>query len=328
MLQELKEKIKTIAKGFTPKDEEDNVNTTGELTRQQLVNQILEHFKIGFREETTDESMLYPTSFNIVLHPNDYARRQQGFTQTSKDSASKFHKFVKEKLAKYPDHIPPATYWSFQFSSCEVGDYVEVNRGQYSIVQAGEAIIMSSLYSTDFSVANMRSATNIRATIKPKGSLTMESYNMNKAALLGMDIINKDKFIVYFDKDFSVAKSDPIRVNSTQDMEKNAYALLQFKEDLLTKSPYFMIDPQIEISGKKDTRIGRKYLKLNYDDVINSHVIIKFENNAFKLAAFGNTKLNSRTLNLSQGADIIWYDLSKSSSILINDHIIIDFKAK
>ncbi|GHT84324.1 hypothetical protein FACS18947_1620 [Bacteroidia bacterium] len=325
MLQGLKEKIKIIAKGFTPTDDDDKVSATGEMTRQQLVNEIVEHFQLGFKEETTDESMLYPTSFNIVLHPDDYKKRNQGFAQTSKDSASKFHKLLKGKLAQYPDHIPHAKYWSFQFSSCGVNDSVEDNNNQPSVVQVGEAIISSSLYSIDFSAVNIKSGANIKTTHKPKGSLTTESYNMNWDALLGMEVLNKDKFRINFDKDFGTAK-DPINAGGSN-MEENAYAVLQFKEGLLSKS-YFMIDPQIEISGKKDTRGGTKFLKLNHDDVMNSHVIIKFENNAFKLAAFGDTKLNSRTLKLSQGADITWYDLSKSSSILINDSIIIDFKAK
>ncbi|GAB6120568.1 hypothetical protein [Dysgonomonas termitidis] len=325
MLQKLKEKIEKIASGFIPKDDATGVNKPGELSRQQLVNQILEHFQLSFAEETTDESMLYPTSFNIVLHPDDYAKRQQGFAQTSKDSASKFHKFLKGKLAQYADHIPHATYWSFQFSSCGAGDNVEAGNGSFSVVEAGEAIIMSSLYSIDFSAANMASGTNIKTTRKPQGSLTTESYNMNKDALLGMDILNKDKFRINFDKEFGAAK-EPVSITGS-DMEANAYAVLKFKEGSVSKS-YFMIDQQIEISGKKDTRGGTKFLKLDSDDMINSHVIIKFEKNVFQIAAFGNTKLNSRTLKLSQGADITWYDLAKSSSILINDHIIIDFKAK
>ncbi|MDR0834583.1 MAG: hypothetical protein LBN93_10460 [Candidatus Symbiothrix sp.] len=313
----LKNILKNIAKVFVPNGDNGNVkvNKPGELTRQQLVDQIVEHFRLGFAEETTDESMLYPTSFNIVLHPDDYAKRQQGFAQSAKDSAKKFHEFLKGKLVHYPDHIPHATYWHFQFSSYDDKENV-----------AGEAIIMSTLYSTDFSAADIKPGANIRATIKPVGSLTTESYNMNKDALLGMDVVNKDQFRINFDKDFGALKSETIRTNNIQDMEDNAYAILQFKEGPIFKS-YFMIDPQIEISGVHDTRTGTKFLKLNSDEVINGHVMIKFETNAFKIAAFGDTKLNSRPLTLSQGGDIVWYDLAKLSSLLINDSLIVDFKA-
>jgi hypothetical protein len=311
--------LNEIMKWFIPIDrDKPSVNSTTGLTRQELHDQIFEHFKIRFKEETTTRSMLFPTSFCILLHPDDYKDRQQGFAASSKDIAEEFHDFIRDRLTKYPGYRPHATYWSFQFSPANTDDVIN-GTNHSSNVGLKEPVIISTIYSVDFSANNMHTETNIRATKRPKNSQTMEQLNINKDALLGMNILDKDKFQIYFDKSFNKITDDVSNDKTLAVLSFNTGAQITY---------YSMIDPLIYISGKNDTRQGTNVLKLNSETITGNYAQIKYyrEENKFKIAVFEKTKLNERNVQLSKGGDLYEVDLPNNSDILISDTINVKFK--
>jgi hypothetical protein len=306
------------AKPENPPDDTDT--TKGLLTRQELLDHIFEHFKYRFKEETTDESMLFPTSFCVNLHPDDYRKRDQGFGSTVKDAANKFHKFLRDRLGEYPDYRPHAQYWSFQFSSCSQEATGDVMAGQ---VKIGEPIIATDIFSLDFS--NISAGKNIVATIKPKNSNVVKT-NVTDDFLKGLNPLGKDWFHIDFDKTFKNVTSEPF--SHSEMMEKRKIAELHYT---VNRQPliFSMVTETVQISGRNDQRKGAQFLRLDDENLKDGHVQIKFfaDEKRFRLAAYGKARLNEKLVPVSRN-EPQWVDLPDNATIFIDDSETVKFLIK
>ena len=333
--------VEIVDKIFAPKEpsiSDANRDKKRDLKyRQVLLDKIFEHFKERFEEESTDEDISYPVSFVIYLHPQDFKVREENFDKDVIASVTKFYRHINKHLANpNDDFLPDSSYWLFQFVNFEGLAFIEGRDGEILEVKKGEVVIVSSCRTTDFITDNVQSGGNVKSTYYPKGSA--QNYDVSHESLLSMidKLPNYKRRLKYFDDDRKKEKvtGKLVLPNSIQNTENEAYAILTCWEKFIgrdgsTGTQYFMVDKLISISGKDDMRnMARHIAKVNSDSVMDSHVQIKYipETQQFKLAAFGNTKLNERVVELSSGGNIHWKDLSNNSDIFVNDEINIAFK--
>ncbi|MDR0893821.1 MAG: hypothetical protein LBN06_00745 [Prevotellaceae bacterium] len=302
------------------------------LTNQELLNQIKQHFEKRFKEETTDEGMLFPTSFTLYMNPNDYARREQAFAHVTQGAVQKLQRFIREKKAEYPPYIPHAKYWRFQFLQVDPEDLIAELGDDTSMITEGVVVIASDLYSRDLSAQNIGNEANVRATIKPKGSDMME-FNINLAAFAKVDMRTKNLFQVKMTDHFNDTQELPQPFDAAREVEERTIATLtctgaEFVSGDRTGNRYAMVDNLINISGRNDKRSA--VARINRDDIIASHAQIRYlpAEKRFEIAAFGDTRLNTSRIAQSTGSTITWKPLANNSDILINGVISIKFLKK
>ena len=300
------------------------------LTAQELLDDIFAIFQERLHEETTSEYLLFPTCFYVYLHQSDYDKRKEAFGHTVKGVVNMFYRYIRKKMQDYPDYKPHATFWRVQFLPHKEGMFVEDN-GNEIMAKQKEPFIISTIYSTNFSEGNFGSE-NFVATKHDQSSLKREQYNVNRDALLDVEQ-EGGCYTVKFDASCTNIVHEIYSDDQTQNSEERANATLTIMggtffgaREGVTK--YFMTSNELHISGKNDERRNMSILKIDSEQVLSSHIQIKYfaQEDIFKLAAFGSVKCNERTVPLSSGDDIFWINLFHNSDIFINNEININFK--
>ena len=266
-------------------------------------------------------------SFNILMDPADYNNRRQSLPFVLPQVVSAFYGIIDDMREEYPDYTPPAKYWYFQFSACQLGT-IQTGDSTPLIVRKGHITTVATLLTFDIKEANNVSVNNnTRVSIKLDDSNVMNDVNVNWNAIKNLDVLSDGTFAYNFDNSLS---RDTQRITDNSNMaEVNGIAELFYSMGGCNYH-FTMKDDLIHISGKNEMRKGRSFFILESSEIKDSHVQIKYlpSEKKFQIAAYGPTRLNSRRITESSGGDVYWYDLANNSSIFINDEISVKFEIK
>lgn len=319
---------KGLSLGTVEPDNGKQKHQTSKITNKILLKELVEHFNDQMEELSVGRRLLYPMSFNILMHPDDYNTAKESLPFVLPEVVAEFYASIKKKRDTYNSGVnfaPPATYWFFQFSACQFGE----KDGKEDIIRRGEIITTGSLTTFDIQKAqhgNVRQEANVHLSVKCQNSNTNEN-NINMDALLGMEILSEGSYTFNFDKNLS---EDTTLITASSDMQRKGWATLRWAAEGGGYNVYEMMDDYIDISGNSDTRSTRNIVKIDSDAVSKSHVQIKYDKmtQTFALAAFAKTRLNAREVPLSYGGSLNWVTLSKfNSKIFLNDTISVEFNA-
>lgn len=315
---------KKILDIFKGNKEEEGLNNN-QLTNKRLLAELTSHFKTMLDAESVGQRMLYPMSFNILMDPVDYNNRKQSLPFVLPQVVSAFYGIIDDMRDEYPDYTPPAKYWYFQFSACQLGS-VQMDGSTPLIVRRGHITTVATLLTFDIKKANNTFVdSNTRVSIKLDDSNVMNDVNVNWSAIRSLDVLSDGTFTYTFD---NTLNRDTQHISDNSNMtEVNGIAELSYSKG--GRNYHFVMkDNLIHLSGKNEMRKGRSFFILESTEVKDSHVQIKYvpSEKKFQLAAYGPTRLNSRKVIESSGGDVYWNDLSNNSSIFINDELSVRFK--
>ena len=317
------EKLLDIFKGSRDGDGLDS----DQLTNKRLLEELTSHFKTMLNAESVGQRMLYPMSFNILMDPADYNNRRQSLPFVLPQVVSAFYGIIDDMRQEYPDYTPPAKYWYFQFSACQLGT-IQTGDSTPLIVRKGHITTVATLLTFDIKEANNVSVNNnTRVSIKLDDSNVMNDVNVNWNAIKNLDVLSDGTFTYNFDNTLS---RDTKRITDNSNMaEVKGIAELSYSRGGRNYH-FIMKDNLIHISGKNEMRKGRSFFILESSEIKDSHVQIKYlpSEKKFQIAAYGPTRLNSRKITESSGGDVYWHDLANNSSIFINDEISVKFEIK
>lgn len=318
--------IRNFLNLFAPKSlpEKDVVK---ELSNKDLLKELVDHFKERIEPLSVGEKMLYPMSFKILLHHEDYAAVRQSLPFVLPEVVKEFYTVIRQMQSKYPDYTPPANEWIFQFSSCQMPE-VNVADGNVVAVQKGHITTIASLIAEDLKRNNVDVSANTRISVKLQDSQVMPNANINWEAIARIDIISENYFRCKFDPTLNVKSGTTM--NSTVPMQHgNELATLTYSKDGKNYT-YKMIDPLIDISGPEGPGGISSVFIIDQEGIMNPHVQIKYlpESRKFQIAVYGKTRLSGREMEISQKGMAKWFPLSNNSKIFINDEISIKFEVR
>lgn len=324
--------IKEIVKGLgiNPPPEPKNNPASEGMSNRQLLDDLLILFKDVLNKESLGNTMLFPMYFDILMHPDDYNDRKDALAVILPEFVEKFMEVINENRATYPKVKNVSTKWVFQFSPCRVDGELSLDDGSVIKVERGKLIKSAKLFYREQVNGNIHVDSNVKVSVKCDNSDVMNISFLNFEALKSVDIVEDGLYM------YNYSDGSPITDKGKQ--QKNEHIDTSNPSSMATltytyqghRIHYTMLDERISISGRKDTRKQRMIFKLENDNLENDHVQIKFDrkDNEFYLCAFGKTKLNQRSLDLSVGGDVKWYKLADNSSIFMNDEIKVEFVKK
>lgn len=298
------------------------------LSNKVLLAELVEHFKDQIDKLSVGERMLYPMSFNVLLHQDDYAHVKDSFPFVLPEVVKEFYKVIKSMKKTYPDFTPVAKDWVFQFSACQVSD-VNLADGNNVVVNKGHVTTLASLMAVDLRQRNTSVSANTRISIKVQDSNVMRDVNVNWDAVSKIDILGENYFRCKFDPTLN-AKSVLLEVGeSTTAPGVKALAVLSYAKDGKNYT-FSMIDNQIDISGPQGREDTSSVFRIALDGILAPHVQIKYlsESRKFQVAAYGKTRLSGRELELSQSGMTKWFPLANNSKIFINDEVSVKFEVR
>lgn len=318
--------LKKLLDKFKGSKDGDGLNSD-QLTNKRLLEELTSHFKTMLKAESVGQRMIYPMSFNILMDPADYNNRRQYLPFVLPQVVSAFYGIIDDMRQEYPDYTPPAKYWYFQFSACQLGT-IQTGDSTPLIVRKGHITTVATLLTFDIKEANNVSVNNnTRVSIKLDDSNVMNDVNVNWNAIKNLDVLSDGTFTYNFDHTLS---RDTQRITDNSNMaEINGIAELSYSRGGHNYH-FIMKDNLIHISGKNEMRKGRSFFIIDSSEIKDSHVQIKYlpSEKKFQIAAYGPTRLNSRKITESSGGDVYWHDLANNSSIFINDEISVKFEIK
>ena len=304
--------IEKILNFFIPS----KINEEELFTNKLLLKELNECFLWNLKVESVGNKMLYPMSFNVLLHPNDFEQRKPALPFIIREIVNNFYDTIKTQQSEFPDIEPTASKWNFQFSSSEK---IFIDENNILEIQQGKPYVIAQLYSV--SHGNFGKSTNTRVSYKPKNSDNYSTYNINKDIFKNLDIYGEGIFCFSFDKSLKHLSQSPKHLGES-------IAKISYTEG--NNIVHFaMIDNEIGISGKNDSRNESWVLKVNSTEVLNNHVLIRYDTgkNIFEIAAYGTLRVGERSIPHSSGGDVKWFPLSKKAKLLINNFIPMDFNA-
>lgn len=318
--------LKKLLDTFKGSKDDDGLNSD-QLTNKRLLEELTSHFKTMLNAESVGQRMLYPMSFNILMDPSDYNSRRQSLPFVLPQVVSAFYGIIDDMRQEYPDYTPPAKYWYFQFSACQLRT-IQTGDSTPLIVRKGHITTVATLLTFDIKKANNVSVNNnTRVSIKLDDSNVMNDVNVNWNAIKNVDVLSDGTFTYNFDNKLN---RDPRSITDNSNMaEVNGIAELSYSRGGRIYH-FIMKDNLIHISGKNEMRTGRSFFILESSEIKDSHVQIKYlpSERKFQIAAYGLTRLNSRRITESSGGDVYWHDLANNSNIFINDEISVKFEIK
>lgn len=320
--------LRKILNILTPKANNVQVKDD-ELSNKVLLDELVVHFKDQIDRLSVGERMLYPMSFNILLHQDDYASVKESFPFVLPEVVKEFYEVIKSKKKSYPNYTPVAKEWVFQFSSCQLND-VSLADGNNVVVNKGHVTTLASLMAVDLRQKNTSVSANTRISIKLQDSNVMRDVNVNWDAISKIDIIGENYFRCKFDQSLN-GKSVTMEAgeDTAADTGMRTLALLSYSKDGKNYT-FQMIDNQIDISGPQGAEDVSSVFRLDQTGLLAPHVQIKYvpESKKFQFAVYGPARVNGREYELSQPGLVKWYTLANNSKIFINNEVSVKFEIK
>ena len=299
---------------------------SGKVTIGNIKKMLGEKFKQEMDWESDDETseLIFPTMFIVYMHPDDFQARIPFFERWGPIILSRIYSLIRKKKfrmefshkvleylgKRYPSvkYTPTDARWCIQFTVDGTMSKGDINS--------------DISYSIPFKVEIGNNAPRIvedpDGTIKTRNPMTkvLEEQKLN-----GIQVLGEGIRLYPFDK---TLQEDPDKIKELIPDKEKELAILQW-DNLEWK----MYDPYIEISGEDETRNESYILKINSNKVKRTHLAIRYRNNEFQLAAWGITMLNERNVELSMDTtDVKWKKLNPKSTIVLNNEVVLRFKAK
>ena len=319
------------------------------ITSQGLMDKISAVFEDYIDRESVGKRMIYPMSFNVLMHRNDYNSRKETLFLVLPEIVANFYRIIRRRSTQFPEFTNAANYWFFQFSPTLI-DSLPLDNGDVLQIEQGNPAIAASLFSKDESengASNVSVENNVNVSICCLNSNVQGTANLNIKTLVGVDMLAEGVFKFKFDPkmladittivptrpDVFANTVVPTKPESTMNttvpngVETPGYATLTYQKDGKTYR-YTMKDQQVVISGSSETNKVRSVFKVESDRVGVGHVIVRYlaSDNKFQMAANGPVHLNGRTVKISSSGELEWHDLSNRSRIFINDALTVHFE--
>ncbi len=318
------------------------------ITNQLIRDMIVRQFYTHLLRESVGKRMLYPMSFTMLMHPDDFEDRLPYIQFILEEIVDGFYKIIHEKTEVFSNNTPVCRKWYFDFVSFE-GMPPGVEDEEF-IVEKNNPVVMAQLAPKGAEGPTMSVEKNVKVSLSCKNSELKFNNAINFEALGQANILDKGKFEYPFDAslggrvetgnsnyDHPSPRIAPTTGSSTGSTTGNTprpprhpqdigYAKIQYQADG-QRVTYHMTSTYITISGNDEKRSGNSIFKLPVDGIINDHVMIRYlpASGTFELAANGPTRLNGRNIELSDNDKVRWMALANNSSIFINETVRVTF---
>ena len=333
---------------------ENDGNGSGYRTNfnEYILHSLVKRFKIELKNRSVRQRMIYPMTFTVVMHNDDYQNHKVDIQLFIKEIVQDFYKIILDKKGKYPNYKNPAKYWTFRFIP-GLSSEMELE-GKSIPVQKGQIFIITSI----LDITDERFKDNKVNVSLPVGkSAKLQDENINLAAF--------ENFLGIEDPIF-VDWKDPVNTqeNNKQDASYNAgqaFVDASKKEESSKKNPFANMpgwsgkgSPFMNVSHNSDNtpKLAYKlegevtycYIKngscwvagnegnqdksdtfyVKSNKVMNPHLLIQKDNanGKYKVATFGPAKMEEQDLPVSSINNPKWIWFDQSVNINMNGFVV------
>lgn len=290
---------------------------------QAFFSQIIDYFEQKIESDSVGKRMLFDMGYIIWMHPSDYALIHQQLIAIIPEVVDAFYEIIGKKMNAYPKCIPGSPEWWFQVTPTDVIVNPDDRQQLREVIdiQPGQFVISSTYLSMRSLKSNVSQQANVSLSFCPNNSDTLQNVNINRELLVGIDVSDDVMTL-----DFNYSK---LGINAATEEVQQMHGL----GTLTYTTPqgeavYTIRDHSFVVSGAGDQRRQYNILVLPDDSLITGHLEFRYNqhDDRFEVAAYGPTRLNTRSLHLSSRDDMHWTPVSRNSSFLLGDNFGLKFK--
>ena len=291
------------------------------ITNKQIVNELENHFNIYIDENSLEKTIIFPMTFTVYIHPDDYIERIEHFQALRKEIIDKFYQILKKKLKKRELSEYHADSWNIYLMPIE---RITLGGDEYTIKQ-GEVLTWCSL----FDIVTSTDTNNKTISLLIGGSTKMIEKNINLNSLTNIRSGKANHIYVpwIYPSESSSTSANVGSLTAPLDIKIKRGELSYKRTD--GKIITYAIQTDIcQISGKNDPRNDLSIFKIENSKVETKHVEIKYDHktNRFELAAYKPTSINYKEIPLSTGGNLQWMTLPREANIILANSVIISFQ--
>lgn len=288
------------------------------MNNQTILNNITRQFERELKANSFEDVVTFPMSFTIILNMKDYYKQKDYTPLIAQKTVEAFYRIIKENMKDGKKCANLATWWNISFVPCET-EGVQVNENMI-VVEEGKYAICCAVHDKVMDFKDSEDGSGSQFSVTVGGSTIYGNINFNRERLANLKVVSDTHFNIDWDPDLSEV------VTPSMDKTANlgtpvAKLCCQGKEFNLIKGTYM-------VSGTTETRKDKNIFVVDSDYVENGHIRIQYieKDNKFKIAAFGDTKLNDEEMQKSTATDMVWMDLLDNTFISLADDIDLTFR--
>lgn len=335
-------------------NETNHQNEPHEITLRSIKEILLKGFTEWTKNESEGETLLFPTTFNILMNTADFQDKRGLFKDWMPEILSAFYgtlrsykqtkelpyrgtnmlrnwtKIIWAKITKkeyYKEEYTSKIYipypqngqWIFQFISldCDIDGKTKIQRGVPSIYFSRSNI-------TDYNTENKRVVvTGIPTKIDKDGKAT----KVTDDKLAKINVMDHVVYNPPFNTKLPTSVSEIAKLlNLDNAVGKKVYAVIR---NVNAREEWDMTSKRVSISGEPDSQ--NDAIVISNSHVEKNHLVIRYddEKNEFLIAAFAPTLLNGLEMRF-RGQNPNWESLPKKNSTIVlgNNDVMLTFNAK
>lgn len=295
------------------------------VTNACILKEIVKHFTEELNYRSVGKKMIYPMTFYVNLHQDDYQVRKDDFPFFLSEIVDGFYQVILKNIKNYPNYKGPAANWNFYLVPCMEPEF-SVGGHKFSI-KPGNVIIWGSLYDlmdTDSGEQNK----NVNVSVRLDNSKLLTNININHSVMQNLQFLDENHIRVdWKDPVKAMQQKNSQEKQNLPDM-KIGVGVLSYVQTGCKEERFVIRTNSCKLSGEGDTRQDPSVFKIKHSKVGIQHAEIKYNRmaNTFELVAYQPASINGVSVPLSEGGELKWVPLPNGSIIVLADSVVINFK--
>lgn len=303
-------------------ESKDQRQTTGPVTNNYILKELLDCFDNSCKRESVGKSLLFNMHYLIILHPEVYEERLPSLPVIVKEALKAFYQKLKTCKKNYDDLSPVSFHWQFRFAPG-----TDFNQERISVEDVRIIGMLTGLKPAGSAGGDRHNTA--RVTMKSKATNVFDKMDINLEVLRHIHFAENGTFTVKFNHDLSITGNTVLK--HPRNVESGFAKIEYFMADKNKDASYLMKDTEIVIARKEPENLGySNYLLIESAFVSNPHARIRFNEsqNKFQIASFSNneTRVNETVIAKSDADNPRWFDLDDKSQVLLNGMVTLQFK--
>ena len=319
-----------------------------ELTNEEIMNVMVKRFEWEVKHRSVGNRMIYPMTFTVVMHNNDFEGRMIELQMVMPEVVHKFYEIILKYKDKFKNYINPADYWTFRFIP-SMSEEMELG-GKSIHVEEGKLFVITNISDekdTDDAGENMLVSMPVDKTgVVKKVNINLAAFGkfVSKDEPITIDWTDPDKAVngventplasnvfTESEKKPVVSAGNPISYSDLTDMgsifkgfnKGNDTFILAYKlnGELYT---YEINSNECMVSGEGADNTKPDIFVVKSGKVKSPHLRIRknFAENKYYVAAFAPTSIEEVQLPVSTPDAPKWVPLGVDVNINMNTFVV------
>ncbi|GAA4397931.1 hypothetical protein GCM10023187_07910 [Nibrella viscosa] len=301
------------------------------VTNERILAELADCFNTSLLAESVGHSLLFNTSYFVILHPKTYEERLPALPVIVDEAVRRFYDLLRARKGPDDKIMPVSSHWYFKFGPGTEFNGRLIGRDDVEVIGSLAGVSLAEPAQPEAFVA-----ANVKATVRVKNTNMFDKLDINQQAFEHIDFRESGTFAIKLNPalagDETPLMMPPVPAMPVpQAVRPSALARIDcYLADSNTEKTFWMEDREMVVARKEpDNEAFPNYLRLESPYVSNPHARIRYNEaeNRFQIVSYSRneTRVNEQVIERSEPANPQWTDLPDKAQVLLNGVVTLSF---